>query len=171
VNYVGLDLGWNESTIHDQLTRIAERVEVGHPGHLRLIFKSKRKCDRLDAEKLAKLLFLDEVPRIYVPAAELRSWRSMIEHRTGLVNDRSSVKTQVRAQLRSHGIRAPRNLWTRKGTAWLQALDFEVGIDAIRRDTFLERLKSLGAMIKRVEEELAKVSSTHPGRRFGAVPR
>jgi len=43
---------------------MARRVAVAHPGHLRLIFRSKRKSDRVDAEKLAKLLFLDEVPPV-----------------------------------------------------------------------------------------------------------
>ena len=44
--------------LHDALRKIASRVLVAHPGHLRLIFRSKRKNDRIDAEKLAKLLYL-----------------------------------------------------------------------------------------------------------------
>ncbi|NIP73057.1 MAG: IS110 family transposase, partial [Gammaproteobacteria bacterium] len=47
--------------LYEALSRIARRVVVAHPGQLRLIFRSKRKNDRVDAEKLAKLLFLDEV--------------------------------------------------------------------------------------------------------------
>jgi hypothetical protein len=54
-------------------------------GKLRLIFRSSRKNDRVDAEKLAKLLFLDEVPPVHVPSVEVRSWRSMIEHHRKLV--------------------------------------------------------------------------------------
>ena len=46
----------------ERLQGMARRVVVAHPGHLRLIFRSTRKNDRVDAEKLAKLLFLDEVP-------------------------------------------------------------------------------------------------------------
>jgi len=48
--------------LFERLQTIARRVVVAHPGQLRLIFRSKRKNDRVDAEKLAKLLFLDEVP-------------------------------------------------------------------------------------------------------------
>ena len=56
---------------------MAQRVEVGRtPGQLRLIFKSKRKHNRVDSEKLAKLLFLEEVPRAWVPPATVRSWRT-----------------------------------------------------------------------------------------------
>jgi transposase len=151
--------GW----LYDRLVRMARRVEVAHPGDLRLIFKSKRKCDRIDAEKLAKLLYLGAVPRIYVPASDIRSWRSMIEHRTGLICDRTGVKSQVRALLRSQGIRAPRSLWSRKGLAWLRELEFEEPIDAIRRDTFLERLTSLNSMVQRVEKELNRIARGHCG--------
>src|SRR5262245_35131535 len=40
---------------HDLLSPIAARVTVAHPGRLRLIFRSKDKNDRKDAERLAKL--------------------------------------------------------------------------------------------------------------------
>jgi len=35
--------------LHDRLCRLAKRVVVAHPGHLRLIFRAKRKNDRCDA--------------------------------------------------------------------------------------------------------------------------
>jgi len=50
--------------LYRALSRRAERVVGAHPGQLRLIFRAKRKNDRVDARKLAKLLYLDEVPRL-----------------------------------------------------------------------------------------------------------
>src|SRR6187551_263310 len=38
---------------HDLLQPLAARVLVAHPGHLRLIYRSKNKNDRNDAERLA----------------------------------------------------------------------------------------------------------------------
>ena len=67
--------------LHEQLKKVAERVVVAHPGQLRLIFRSKRKNDRVDAEKLAKLLFLDEVPPVHVPREDVRAWRATGELR------------------------------------------------------------------------------------------
>src|SRR5262245_45308725 len=55
--------GW----LHDQLVELGFRVLVAHPGKLRMIFRAKRKNDRVDATKLAKLLYLEEVPLAYVP--------------------------------------------------------------------------------------------------------
>ena len=61
--------GW----LCDQLSPIAAKIVVAHPGQLRLIFRSRRKNDRADAQKLAKLLFLGEVPAVHVPAPRTRA--------------------------------------------------------------------------------------------------
>src|SRR5262249_27346073 len=53
---------------HDLRRPLAERVLVAHPGQLRLIFRSKNKNDRKDAERLAKLLYLGETPTVHVPS-------------------------------------------------------------------------------------------------------
>ncbi len=73
--------------VHDQLSRVAKRVVVAHPGQTRLIFRGKRKNDRIDAKKLATLLFLDQVPTVHVPSLDVRSWRNLIEFRPRLAGD------------------------------------------------------------------------------------
>jgi hypothetical protein len=72
--------------LYRELSRMATRVAVAHPGQVRLIFRAKRKNDRIDARKLAKLLYLDEVPEAYVPGQEVQSWRELIEHRRHMVD-------------------------------------------------------------------------------------
>jgi len=111
---------------------------VAHPGQLRLIFRSKRKSDRVDAEKLAKLLFLDEVPPVHVPREEVRGWRRMIGHRRKLVTARVQVKNAIRALLRSQGIEAPKGLWTQRGMEWLQAVAMATELDELQRDILQE---------------------------------
>ena len=63
---------------YELLTAVAVRVAVAHPGLLRLIYRSKKKNDRVDARKLAKLLHVVEVTKVYVPAADIRAWRELI---------------------------------------------------------------------------------------------
>jgi transposase len=149
--------------LFEQLGRIARRVVVAHPGNLRLIFRSKRKNDRVDAEKLAKLLYLDEVPPVYVPSIEIRSWRRLIEHRCRLVRERARVKNGLRAVLRNHGIVAPKRLWTRQGLRWLVSVDVGPKLDTLQRDLQLERLEAVTRMIERVEQTLDEVARAHPG--------
>jgi transposase len=138
-------------------------VVVAHPGQLRLIFRSKRKNDRVDAEKLAKLLFLDEVPPVHVPSAEVRSWRSMLEHRRKLVGEQTRTKNSIRSLLRGQGVQAPRGLWTRQGLTWLASVRLATDLDELQRDILHERLQSVASMIKRVERVLNRMAEAHPG--------
>src|SRR3954447_1114852 len=74
---------------HDLLRPIAARVVVAHPGQLRLIFRSKDKNDRKDAERLAKLLYPGEAPAVHVPTAEVRTWRELITCRGQVIAKRT----------------------------------------------------------------------------------
>src|SRR5438046_634116 len=53
---VGFEASCGYGVLKERLAKVAQRVVVAHPGHLRLIFRSKQKNDRVDAEKLALLL-------------------------------------------------------------------------------------------------------------------
>ena len=74
---------------HDLLPPVAARVLVAHPGQLGLIFRSKNKNDRNDAERLAKLLYLGETPTVHVPSPEVRAWRELINCRSQVIAKRT----------------------------------------------------------------------------------
>jgi transposase len=82
--------------LYDRLSTMADRVVVGHPGRLRLICGSKRKSDRIDAKKLAMLLYVNMIPQAYVPSAKIRDWRELIEYRQRLVARRVRCKNTLR---------------------------------------------------------------------------
>jgi transposase len=149
--------------LHDELLRIAKKVRVAHPGKLRLIFRSKRKNDRVDALKLAKLLYLDEVPPVYVPSVDVRSWRAMIEFRQKKVQERVRAKNGMRALLRTHGIAAPYRLWTKKGMAWLKSLEWPTTMEALRRDMLTEEIEAARQSVRRAEAILAKAAEGNAG--------
>jgi transposase len=148
--------------IYELLKPICQRVVVAHPGQLRLIFRSKRKNDRVDAEKLAKLLFLNEVPGVYVPSSDVRAWRQLIEYRTRVIDKRTRAKNSVRGLLRSLGIAVPREfgLWSKQGLLWLERLDLPSDLYAMRRDLLLEELQVFGEQIRRVEKQLERNAQT-----------
>ena len=110
--YIGLDIHWRMSMVcildkNGKLVKFAtirgpwSQVIVAHPGQLRLIFRSKKKNDRVDAKKLATLLFLDQVPQVHVPSVDVRSWRSTIEFRHRLVATAHYLARVMLAILRS----------------------------------------------------------------------
>lgn len=148
--------------LHERLSRIAARVVVAHPGQLRLIFRSKRKNDRVDAQKLAKLLYLGEVPAVHVPSLEVRSWRGLIEHRGRLIVKRTRVKNALRALLRAHG-QVRRGLWSRAGLAWLKSVELQTEADRLRREQLLEELEELREKARRVDDALGRIGSDRAG--------
>jgi transposase len=149
--------GW----LHDQLRELGVQVRVAHPGKVRMIFRAKRKNDRIDADKLSFLAYLDEVPLAHIPSAERRRWRSLIEYRCRLVQRRGAVKNRTRTLLRSRGEVAPRGLWSKAGLAWLLALSLSEE-EALQRDLLLEELASLKDRIGRLEKHLAVLASRQP---------
>jgi len=149
--------------LYDWLCKSAETVQVAHPGQTRLIFRSKRKNDRIDAQKLAKLLYLDAVPTTHVPSADMRAWRRLIEFRHWQVRSRTRTKNQIRALLRRHAVSAPRRLWNRKGVAWLETLTFPSSEAALERDLLVDALLRAAAVIGRIEKDLNRRAAQHPG--------
>jgi len=150
---------------YDRLQGLARRVLVAHPGAVRLIFRAKRKHDRIDARKLATLLFLDQVPSVHVPPVDVRSWRRLIQFRRRLVAQRTAVKNRLRALLRTHGVTAVRGkrLWTRAGRAWLAEVNWSTREAALERDLGLDELEQVGTRLRTVERMLNAIGRRRSG--------
>lgn len=152
-------------TLYDQLAGFCQKVTVAHPGQLRLIFRAKRKNDRIDARKIATLLFMDQLPIVHVPTIDVRAWRELIEFRTSLIHKRTRCKNGLRALLRSHGLAKPINAgyWTRAGVAWLAGVGLPTAQASLRRDILIDELEHLDRQVKRVTDELDRLAQGHPG--------
>lgn len=149
--------------LHEKFSALAQSVQVAHPGQLRLIYRSKKKHDRIDAKKLAQLLYMDMVPQVHVPSANVRAWRGLIVYRHRLMNRRVGVKNQLRSLLRGLGIAAPagRRLWSGKGIKWLNEQTLGE-LAALQRDIAVDELQDLNRKIHRVEKELNKIADASP---------
>ena len=151
---------------HEILSRIAARVVVAHPGHLRLIFRSKRKHDALDAEKLAKTAGPRRRAGGARPAGEGPGLAG-----TDLVPAEAGSQADARQERHPRPVaiagdrHVPRRpgLWTHKGIAWLKRLEIEQPALAIKRDMLLvEEIATFDRQIARVEKELARFARKSP---------
>jgi len=149
--------------LYRELSKMGARVVVAHPGQLRLIFRAKRKNDRIDARKLAKLLYLDEVPAAYVPNQDVQNWRELIEYRRRVVDRQTTCKNAIRSLLRSQGILASKGLWTKKGLNWLRQLEMPTPAARLKRQMLLEELDEAKRRTKTVTKELDQMGERHPG--------
>src|SRR5215468_17730 len=158
---------------HDLLCPIAAGVTVAHHGRLRLIFRSKDKNDRKDAERLAKLLYLGEVPAVHVPSGEVRTGRELITCRGRVIAKRTRAKNSLRSLLRCAGVVPPGRpaLWTKKGRDWLRRLELPTASQRLRRDLLLEEIESLTNQVRRIEHELDHQAGRSPAvARLRSIP-
>lgn len=147
--------------LHEKLSKVARRVVMAHPASLRLIWNTRRKNDRIDAQKLAKMLYLDAVPQAHVPGVAVRQWRRLIELRRSLVQRRAAVKNQVHALLRGCGLSTPPSLFSGKGIDWLsqQPLD---DASSLERGLLIEQMRQLKQQLDQVERALKRTSRDDP---------
>jgi transposase len=147
--------------LYEALRPLAHHVAVAHPAKLRLIYGSKRKNDRVDAQKLAKLLLLDLVPPVHVPHVDVRAWRSLIVLRQRVMSQVVRAKNQIRAVLRENDIAGAKWLWSKRQLAWLESLELHP-VAKLRLELAVEEFKSLSGKIKRLETELQRYADRHP---------
>ena len=57
----------------------------------------KKKSDREDAIKLAKLSAMNQLPTVHIPEKKVREKRALIKYRQRLVRHRVSIKNAIRA--------------------------------------------------------------------------
>jgi transposase len=156
--------------LYEALRPLAHHVAVAHPGKLRLIYGSKRKNDRVDAAKLAKLLLLDMVPPVHVPNIDVRAWRSLIMLRQRMLALVVRCKNQIRGVLREHDIVGAKWLWSKRQLAWLESLELHP-VAQLRLELAVGEFKSLQEKIKRIERELQKYADAHPAvKRLMTIP-
>ena len=127
----------------------------------------KRKTDRDDARKLARLAAVGEVQAVPVPPRAVRQWKSLIGLRKRLVAERVRGQNRIRGLLVSQGLPAPMGAraWTAVGLAGIGQLDrplADCGPDDLWRGELrllLERLGALGEQAAAVEARLDAVAA------------
>ena len=146
--------GW----VHDLAASLGLAVKVANCRHEAWRWsKVKRKTDKDDALKLAKMTLADELPTVHVPSPHKRQKRRLILHRRSLVGRRTQCKNGIRSIFSQQGLgeRLPRGAaaWTKAGVEQLDAearpLD-ECGPDDLWRGRLHLELQLLDALHRQI---------------------
>ncbi len=117
----------------------------------------KRKTDRDDALKLAKLALLDQLTAVHMPSPEQRQRRRLILHRRSIVSRRTQSRNAIRSIFSQQGMseHLPRGTkaWTKAGVEQLAAearpLD-ECGVDDLWRGRLHLELQLLDVVHRQI---------------------
>ncbi|MDX2243811.1 MAG: IS110 family transposase [Leptolyngbyaceae cyanobacterium bins.302] len=158
----------NSHWVHDICQAQGYEVLVANPNAEAWQWRNvKRKTDKDDALKLAKLAALGQISPVYVPTPETRQYRRLVKYRKTLVERMNQIRNRMRALLMAQGLTMPARskAWTLEGMAelnnhrkplveckidelWQGELDVEL--------TLLDRLEEQHDQVEKQLNQLAK---------------
>ncbi len=130
--------------------------------------KVKRKTDRDDALKLAKLAATDQLPVVHIPELSVRQHRSLIKYRHALIDRRTGVKNTIRSLLDAQGLSLPGRSrgWTGQSLNELKALSRplaqcdEKNLWRGQLASELTMFEAVAALIKDADKKLDALAAT-----------
>jgi transposase len=153
------------------MSELGHELAVGDAAKIRASETRKPKYDGRDAWHIMELLAEGKFPRLWLPNAEERDVRVLLNHRHFLVEMRTRAKNGLQALALSRNLCQGRKLWTAAGQQALQALKLGEA-PGRRRQDLLRLLGQLNGWIQELEDALkkevekrpeAKRLQTHPG--------
>lgn len=155
---IALETGTHSPWVSRLLGELGHEVIVAHAQKVRLIGKSRRKDDRMDARTLARLGRID--PTLLSPiqhrSAEAQAQLTVIRARAGLVRARTALVNTVRGVSKSAGERL-RSCHPRKVRERANELSPE--LQHALRPVLIE-IESLGERIREYDERIQAIAET-----------
>ncbi|HEV2730544.1 MAG TPA: IS110 family transposase [Terriglobales bacterium] len=158
---IAMETGTHSPWVSRLLTALGHEVIVGHAQKVRLITKSRRKDDRLDARTLARLARID--PELLSPvkhrSAQAQLHLVEIRARAGLVSARTALVNAARGLVKSYGERLRKcgtQQFGRETTSGLSA-ELRKALEPLLRE-----VESLNGRIKEYDRRIEKMGKTYP---------
>lgn len=137
-------------------------ILLAHPLRLRAMIQRRTKTDKLDAQLLANLLRINQIPLAYIPPEPYQQLRDLTRCRARLGRDLAEVKIKLQALLARQNREAPYKVpFGRRGLAWFRQQDFGP-IGNLVRDELLGRLEHYSGQISILDRQMAQVQPAFP---------
>ncbi len=159
---VAIEVGGHSPWISRHLAQNGMRVTVANARKLRAIYQNDRKCDRLDAQMLAKLLRADEdlLKPIQHGSEQAQKDLLAIKIRASLVRQRTGAVNTLRGVVKSMGLRIPSSsaeaFHVRVGEFLEEHPDLEPAIAPA-----VKALEALTEQIRAYEKAIHEAARTH----------
>jgi transposase len=154
---IAMETGTHSPWVSRLLAALGHEVIVAHAQKVRLIVKSRRKDDRLDARTLARLARID--PRLLSPvqhrSAQAQLHLAEIRARAALVSTRTALVNAARGLVKSYGERLRKCHTQQVGREMASGLSPELR-QAL--EPLLSEVESLNDRIQEYDQRIAKMA-------------
>lgn len=144
------------------LTEWGFPCEVIAPSLIPIKPGEKKKCDRLDAQRLAKYFASGELTSVRIPTPREEADRDLVRCRFSFRRDITKAKHRVVKFLARKDRVYFAQAWTQAHRDWLETQTFEHKSDVFSYQHFLDQLKSLEARLVELDSEIRLLSQTEP---------
>jgi transposase len=141
--------GWRY--VVEELGRVGVEPHLAEPAQTKSLQgrKKRAKTDRLDAGHLRDLMVIDRLPESWIPPDHIQEIRTLMRLRHSLIEERTTHKQRIHAQLFHNGYPQQKNLDSMEGRAHLEEMELP---GAARQVVDLSL-----AMIEHINEELKPI--------------
>jgi transposase len=138
-------------------------AEVVAPSKLERPSGDRVKTDRRDAERLARLARIGELPGVRVPTQAEEAGRDLVRAREDARIDLMSARHRLSKLLLRHGrVYEQGTAWTARHQSWLDAQRFELRGTRIALDEARDAVASITARRDRLDAEVAELALSDP---------
>lgn len=142
------------------LLAVGVRCEVVAPAKLERPPGDRVKTDRRDAERLARLLRIGELPSVRVPTEAEEAARDLVRAREDARGDLMRARHRLSKLLLRHGLVWEQSAWTGAHEAWLRSQRFDrVGVQLAFDEAF-DAVLSVHARRDRLDAAITEMAAT-----------
>jgi transposase len=141
------------------LTAVGVRCEVVAPSKLERPAGDKVKTDRRDAERLARLLRIGEVPCVRVPTEAEEAARDLVRAREDCRGDLMRARHRLSKLLLRQGLVWEQTAWTGAHEAWLRSHRFDRRGVQLAFDEALDAVVSVHARRDRLDAAITEMAT------------
>jgi transposase len=154
--------GWRY--VVEELQRAGLEPHLAEPAESRSLQgrKKRAKTDRLDAGHLRDLMVIDRLPESWIPPDHIQEIRTLMRLRHSLIEERTTHKQRIHAQLFHNGYPRQKNLDSMEGRASLEEMELP---GAARKvvDLSLAMIEHINEELEPIEEQLRSYARSQAG--------
>jgi transposase len=163
VDRVVIEIGAAAGWVYDVCKMIGIEIQVANTNHEGWRWKNiKKKGDREDALKLARLSAAGDLPLVYMPAKAARQRRRLISYRQSLVKRRTQIMNNIRSIFDREGLAmySSDKAWNKAGIKYLESKSKEpaqCSVEELWRGELhveLTQLAGVKIAIEQIEQKL-----------------